>query len=223
MPIDRGIIDQQLRALGESPSWWEVREMRDVPAVLQADERILAVSRGKVARPRWVHRPWLVIVTDRRLLCLRSGSRSSWSQIEVGGSLIGRVTLRIGPFRGRVVVVGGGYTYRLLLPRADAYKISSALATIGPTPRDSMPSFRPTIMARRVIDHVLALPAAALQPTAPRQEPPPPARQRDPAMEEHVDALEGQIDQLRQQVDFLEQLLHQHHAAAGSVRKLPAD
>jgi hypothetical protein len=121
------------------------------------------------------------------------------------------------------VVIGGGYTYRLLLPRPDAYKVSSALATIGPTPRDSMPSFRPTIMARRVIDHVLALPAVVLQPTTPRQELPVPAKQADPAVEEHVEALEGQIDQLRQQVDFLEQLLHQHHAAAGSVRKLPAD
>jgi hypothetical protein len=222
MPIDRGVIDQQLRALGEDPSWWEQREMRDLPAVLQADERILGISRGKVARPRWMHRSWLVVVTDRRLLCLRSGSRSSWSQVEVSGSLIRRVTLRIGPFRGRVVVAGGGYTYRLLLPRADAYRISSALATIGPTPRDSMPSFRPTIMARRVIDHVLALPAAALRPTTPRVEPPAPPKP-DPAVQEHVDALEGQIDQLRQQVDFLEQLLHQHHAAAGSVRKLPGD
>jgi hypothetical protein len=77
-------------------------------------------------------------------------------------------------------------------------------------------------MARRVIDHVLALPAAALRPTTPRVEPPAPPKP-DPAVQEHVDALEGQIDQLRQQVDFLEQLLHQHHAAAGSGRKLPAD
>jgi hypothetical protein len=78
MPLDRGIIDQQLRALGESGSWWEQREMRDLPSILQADVRIVAIARGKLGRPRWVRRSWLFVTSDRRLICLRSGSRASW-------------------------------------------------------------------------------------------------------------------------------------------------
>ena len=55
MPVDRGAIDQQLRALGEASRWNE-RELRDLPAVLHADETILAISRGKLARLRWMRR-----------------------------------------------------------------------------------------------------------------------------------------------------------------------
>jgi hypothetical protein len=52
MGMDRGRIDQQLEALGEGSRWWDVRELRDLPAVLDADEEILAIARGKLARVR---------------------------------------------------------------------------------------------------------------------------------------------------------------------------
>jgi len=215
MPIDRGVIDQQLEALGESRGWWEEREMRDLPAVLHSDERILAIARGKIARLRWLRRSWLIVVTERRLLCLRSGNRQSWRQMEVNANQMTRVTLRIGPFRGRVVLVAGGHTYRLLVPRATGYKLLTALSSIGSPAREALSGLRPTLMVRRVIDHVLALPAVALNPDA-RAAPAPPKPQ-DSVVDERVQSLETELDELRQQVDFLEQLLRQHHAA-GAVK-----
>jgi hypothetical protein len=214
MPLDRGIIDQQLEALGEGSRWWNVRELRDLPAVLHADEQILAISRGKLGRPRWLRHNWLVVLTDRRLLCLRSSRSASWQQLEVPNNLVLRVSLRIGPFRGRVVVVTGGRTFRLLLPRTDAYRIQASLAGMVQPGKVLVSGFAPARMARQVIDHVLALPAIALDPHGGKADrtalPPPTADTR--ALERHVQVLEEQLHLLQQQVDFLEQLLQRSAA-----------
>jgi len=211
MPIDRGVIDQQLQDLGEGPRWWEQREMRDLPAVLQADERILAISRGKVARVRWFRRSWLIVVTGRRLLCLRSASRASWRQLEAGAGQIERVALRIGPFRGRVLVTAGGQKYRLLVPRKDGHKLVSALSSLAAPVRELQSRITPTLMFRRVIDHMLALPAVALDPGAAIE--PVTAPADGSVMDERVQSLEQEVEELRKQVDFLEQLLRRTHAA----------
>lgn len=211
MPIDRGTIDQQLRALGET-SRWDERELRDLPTVLHSDETILAISRGKIARLRWLRRSWLIVVTNERLLCLRSSGRS-WRQLEVSASQIARVALRIGVFRGRVIVLTTGSTYRLLVPRWDAYKLLTALSGLAQSGEQAISGFGPTRIARRVIDHVLAMPAAALDP-----QPSGPSTQRvlaDPARERRLDMLEEQVQQLQQQVDFLEQLLRERHLLTG--------
>ncbi|MGH7446291.1 MAG: PH domain-containing protein, partial [Longimicrobiales bacterium] len=110
MPIDRGIIDQQLQALGESSHWWDHRELRDLPAVLDAGEQILALARGKIARVRWLRRSWLIVVTDRRLLCQRSAGRTGWRQLEVSALQFTRVAIRVGVFHGRVLLTAGGQT-----------------------------------------------------------------------------------------------------------------
>jgi hypothetical protein len=212
MPIDRGIIDQQLQALGEGSRWWDHRELRDLPAVLDGDEHILAISRGKLARVRWLRRVWLIVVTNRRLLCLRSAGGTSWRQLEVSAALITRATLRIGPFHGRVVVLAGGHTYRLLVPRADAYKLSTALSSLSHAGKDTQSGFGPTLMIRRVFHHVLALPAAALNPEQPGRSPP--VRPDTTAIDQRLESLEEQVEELQRQVKFLEQLLEQRHLAS---------
>lgn len=216
MPLDRGIIDQQLHALHESSVWWEQRELRDLPAVLHPGERILAIARGKIARVRWLRRSWLIVVTDERLICMRS-RRDSWSQLEVAADQITRIALRVGPFRGRVLVGTGGHTYRLLVPRPASYKLLTALSTLGPRPGDAFAGFAPTRMVRRVMDHVLALPAAAFTPYGP---PPPPALPAPDtsALDDRFEALESEVQALRDQVEFLEQLLSERQAAGGSGR-----
>jgi hypothetical protein len=210
MPLDRGTIDQQLHALHESSVWWEQREMRDLPAVLHPHERILSIARGKIARVRWLRRSWLIVVTDERLLCLRA-RRTSWVQLEVDADQITRIALRVGPFRGRVLVAAGGHTYRLLVPRPAAYKLLTALSTLGPRPSDAFAGYAPTRMVRRVMDHVLALPAAALSPYAPPPAPPVPDTS---AIDARFEALESEVQQLREQVDFLEQLLRERPSSA---------
>jgi hypothetical protein len=210
MSIDRGSIEDQLQAIGEGTRWWDKREMRDLPDVLHPGERILAISRGKIARVRMLRRTWLIVVTDRRLLCLRSNSGTGWRQLEVGAAQLARVSLRVGPFRGRVrVQTGTDTTWRLLVPRPDAWKLESALAGLVSPGKHVPGGFGPVRMVHRVIEHVLALPAAALNPDEVRAiaAPPPDNTENDARLE----ALEAEIHELRQQVDFLENLLRQRH------------
>jgi hypothetical protein len=210
MPIDRGVIDQQLLELREGSHWWDEREFRDLPAVLHGDEHIIALSRGKLARLRWLRRTWLIVVTDRRVLCMRSSGRTGWRQLEVNAEQIERAALRIGPFRGRVLVVAGGQTYRILVPREDAYKLMTALSSLGTQAKDNYRGYGATRIVRRVMDHVLALPAAALDPSGPR-----PLRPVDnPVAEQRVQSLEEEMQELRQQVDFLEKLLRERQLTA---------
>lgn len=219
MAIGRGVIDQQLEELGEGMRWRDQRELRDLAAVLNADERLLAIARGKLARTR-LSRSWLIVVTNARLLCLRTTGRATWAQLEVPAGQIARVALRVGPFRARVRVVAGGHRYRLLVPRADAYKLMSALSSIAP--KTAGPGVRPARMVTRIVDHMLALPAVALgpAPAVPAAAPAPPAPRAPDAGANDADAteariqlLEEQVQQLQQQVDFLEQLLRERHAA----------
>jgi hypothetical protein len=218
MPLDRGILEQQLDALGEGTRWWDRRELRDLPAALHADERILAIALGKMNRPRWLRRPWLIVVTQNRLLCLQSGRRMSRRQLEVQGHQIARVSIRIGPFNGRVLVSIAGERYRMVVDRPDAYKIQAAISGIMPTREVTPPSTSPTAMIGRVIQHVLELPAVALQPNEKPATPalPPP---RDDAAELRLQLLDEQVQRLQQQVDFLEELLEQRHL----LRQTPDD
>lgn len=220
MPLDRGIIDQQLQELGEGTRWWDRRELRDLPAVLHADERILAISHGKVARIRWLRRSWLIVVTQQRLLCLRSHAQNGWKQLEVPARQVTRASLRIGPFHGRVMLLAAGRTYRLLVPRADAYRLQTTLSNLAVPGQAAMPGFAPTRMVHRVIDHVLALPAVALSPVEMRPaQPAQPAPDRL-ALDERLQHLEAEVQELREQVDFLEQLLRERQGSA-SREELP--
>lgn len=181
--------------------------------MLHANEHILAISRGKIARLRWLRRSWLIVVTEKRIICLRSANRTSWRQLEVDTAQISRVALRVGPFRGRVLVVAGGHNYRLLMPRTDAYKVFAAISSLESTAKAVDSDFAPVRMVRRMVEHVLALPAAAVSPYTPKPAskalaPPADAAESD----ERFQSLGEEMEELRQQVSFLEQLLHQRHA-----------
>jgi len=210
MPVDRGIIEQQLGALGEGPRWWEHREMRDLPSVLHPEERILAICRGRLGRLRPLRRSWLILVTDQRLLCLRSAGGSGWHQREMSGSRIERITLRVGPFRMRVLIAGRGERIRVFLPRDEAYTLSRALSNIAAPGREAAQGFGPALMLRRVLNHMLDLPAVALDPrAAPGRSLHSPPLPSTPEADERVHLLELEVEELREQVRFLEQLIEE--------------
>lgn len=207
MPLDRGIVDQQLQALGEGTGWWDRRELRDLPAILRADERILAIAYGKVGRIRLARRSWLIVATDARLLCLKSYGRS-WRQIEVDVDHVTRLAIRVGPFRGRLHVVAGGERLRLLTRKPKAYTLLNALNSVITPAHEQQRGFGPVRVVRRVMDHVLALPAVAFSPETPPPAPPQSTPKLLPS-DDYVQKLESEVEQLRQQVDFLEQLLQE--------------
>ena len=216
MAMDRGMLEKQLYALGESSSWWEQREMRDLPAVLQADEEIRAIARGAIGRVRVPLQTWLLVVTDQRLLCLRSG-RSSWRQLELGVHQITSVTLRMKLFAGRMLVRGPDRVYRFHLPHLDARKFSAALARVANCGQDTHSG--PTQMIRRVFNHVLALPNAVFSPAPPGRDVKAISAGSNEA-DQRVHMMEERIQELQQQVEFLEQLLRQRQAAINAEPEL---
>jgi len=209
MPLDRGTIEQQLHALGESPRWWDRRELRDLPGALNADETIKAIAVGKLFRPRLLRRPWLIVVTNSRLLCLCSGTRMSRRQIELLAGEITRVWSGMGVFRSRVVVLAGGEKYRLIVRRPDAFKLLAAISNLVQARPEPLHGAWPTAVAGRVVRHILALPTVALQPE-PEKPAAPPVQAVD---EDRLAMLEDQVQRLQQQVDFLENLLRRRYPA----------
>jgi PH (Pleckstrin Homology) domain-containing protein len=214
MPLDRGSIEQQLHALGESSRWWERRELRDLPSALHPDERILAIALGKPYRSGPRGRRWLIVVTSTRLLCMQPGRRGTHRQLDVQASQITGLAMRTRVFGARVIVTTLGEKYRLRVQRADAFKLLTALSNIVP-PRDTIDGRTPTVMIGRVIKHMLALPTVALNPEV---KPVANAPAFDPApLEQRLQILEDEVQRLQQQVDFLEELLQQRSLVGVAV------
>jgi hypothetical protein len=110
----------------------------------------------------------------------------------------------------------------VLLPRTDAYRLQATLAGMVQPGKAMVSGFRPARMARQVIDHVLALPAVALDPHGQKVPALPPPAADTKALEQHVQVLEDQLHLLQQQVDFLEQLLQRTAANRQHGGQLPA-
>ncbi|MGH7469220.1 MAG: hypothetical protein ACRENP_14790 [Longimicrobiales bacterium] len=206
MPLDRGIIEQQLAALGEPATWWERRELRDLPAVLHAEERIQAIALGKLHRARW-RREWLVVVTDERLVCLQTNKRMGRRQFDLHAGQVTDLSVRNGIRRAFVTVRAYGEVYRLRVRRTDAVKLSAAISKLVPTRERPLETrHSPGAMVGRVIQHMLALPSAAFD----EVKPPPPVQTVDNTpIEQRLQLLENEVQRLQQQVDFLEDLLQQ--------------
>jgi hypothetical protein len=209
--IDRGRIEQQLNAIGEGNRWWDVRELRDLPAVLREDEQILSIARGRLARLR---RSWLVVLTDQRVLCLRSFAGAGWRHIEIDLQHIERVALRTGPLNGRVLIATAAARHRILMARPDAFRLHANLSSSVAT--RAQLGYVGGHLVRRMFDHVLALPAVAFgTPELPTALPRP--RERDDELDQRVNTLEEQVQQLQQQVEFLEELLRERQLAANAT------
>ena len=115
---------------------------------------------------------------------------------------------------GAAPVTAGARDYRLLVPRPVAYKLSTALTGLARTGQERLTGFGPTRMVRRVIDHVLALPAAAFDPTTPQPTAVAATVHVDTKqIEQRCDMLEDQVQELQRQVEFLEQLLRERRIA----------
>ena len=97
-----------------------------------------------------------------------------------------------------------------------------SLSSIASPGQLAAAEFAPGRVVRRVMDHVLALPAAALHPGAPAPAPAPPDTS---AFDQRFQMLEDEVQELRRQVEFLEELLRERHEpalGAGQRNALPS-
>jgi hypothetical protein len=213
MAVDRGVIDTQLREIGAGDRWWEQREFRELPYILQPGERIQGLVVGRVLasrRPRLTPaRRWLIVATDQRLLCLRQ-ERFSRRQIEFGAGQILRLVhgSRIRSYQ--ISVETPGRRVRIRVPKVEAARFVAALAPLLPqthlAPLDPhveqfswIPGLR-TVAALPGVTRIVSS-VAMLSP------PDPVPREQIERLETAIAEMRGEIEELRQSVEFLEDLL----------------
>jgi len=218
MPIDRGSIDAQLRDIGEGDRWWEQREFRDLPYVLQPDERILALANGRVLlrrRPRLRSGPpWLVVITSQRLICLRQ-ERFARRQVEYAWDQVTGLDhrSRLRSYEIRVTTPTG--RVRVRIAPGDAFRFLGALAPLAPQgagprrPVDLEPlAWIPGIatVAELPVLRGIVSRVAILSP------PDYASRAQVERLEATVAQLQQEVGYLQQNVAFLEELLEQRAA-----------
>ena len=209
MPVDRGSIDGQLRDIGEGERWWEQREFRDLPHILNSDERIQGLVTGMLVarrRPRLMpNSPWLIVATDQRLLCLKQ-ERFGRKQVDVRGDQITGVRHRSRLRSYQITVETPQGKYRIRIAKTDAFRFIGALSPLVPRPAIhdvSAPALLPGISTITAVPGLPGLVSRIARLPAPDY-----ATRADLArLESTVDRLEGEVERLQQQVEFLENLL----------------
>lgn len=228
MPVDRGTLDAQLRDIGEGERWWEQREFRELPYVLNAGERIHGLALGKLLgarRPRL--RPssrWLLAVTDQRLLCLRH-ERFARKQVDIAWEQITRVHQSSGIRSYQITVWTPERRYRMRIPKEDALRFTGALEPLiprtsvqGPGPElEALAWFPGMTMLARIPPFGGLVSRVALL-SSPEYA----TREQVERLEATVERLQGDVERLQQQVEFFEDLL-QKRAAEALLGRAPGD
>jgi len=221
MPVDRGAIDAQLKEIGEGERWWEHREFRDLPYVLNPDERIQGLTSGRLRdrlRPRVLPRsPWLLVATNQRLICLKQ-ERFGRKQVELrAGQINGMLhASRLRSYQITLETAQG--RYRICIPKADAFRFIGALAPLMPTPAQLAAGAPPQLPHQAGIPGLLGLVSRTALP-APEY-----ATAADLArVDGAVERLEHEVERLRQQVEFMEKLLQDRGESVAYLPRSSAD
>jgi hypothetical protein len=226
MPIDRGAIDAQLKEIGEGERWWELREFRDLPYILHAEERMRGISRGKLLgrrRPRLKPAPWwLIVATDQRIICLKQ-ERFARKQIDIAPGQVIRVNQASRLRSVQITIQTAQRTYRIRIPKANAYAFAPAVAPFVPAvaPPPLHAALEPLSWLPG-INTVAALPGVAgiVSRVSMLSPPDQPNRSELQRIEATLDRLQSDVERLQQQVEFLEDLLERR--ADGTMVAPPA-
>lgn len=212
MSVDRGTIDEQLRAIREGDHWWEQREFRELAHVLYPDERIHGLIRGKLLgrlpRP-YLRRKWLIVATSHRILFVRHGPTGR-KLLEISPGMITRVYHSSGLRAYQITIVTTVQKFRIRIPKADAFRFVQALGAVIPSesvhrlsPGLEALSWVPGITTVASLPGVERMLSRATTLTAPDYVP----RTELQRLEDTVERLQNDLERLTEQVAFLEQLL----------------
>ena len=213
MPVDRGALDAQLRAIGEGERWWEHREFRELPYVLHENEGIQAITTGKLLgrrRPRLgPSSRWLFVATDERLLCLKH-ERFARKQVDIVWGQITRAHQGASVGSYQITISTQERRYRLRIPKDAAIRFTGAIAPFIPRPAgQGLPDELEALSWIPGITTVAAFPpfAGVLSKVAMLSPPTHVMKDQVERLEATVDRLQNDVERLQKQVAFLEDLL----------------
>lgn len=103
MAVDKKVVDEQIKALGDFDQWFTKKEMKYLPEIIDAGEQIKAMTSG-------VHEgnTWLIVATDRRLLFLDKGMIYGLKQMEMPLAQITTLSHKTGLMFGEIEIDTAG-------------------------------------------------------------------------------------------------------------------
>ncbi|MDX1674164.1 MAG: hypothetical protein R3314_05105 [Longimicrobiales bacterium] len=191
--------------------WSDREETHVVPEILRLAEEIVAVGSGTVVRTgRLAQSKWLVVLTDRRLLCIKGRSEESRKVIDMPVSQVREAEAK-GLIRKTLTLDTGYGALRISGMKKDvAAELVEAL-------RSLMEGFEDGVPARRVAPRAEpsnADPAEHAGPEEPTVDPPDSTAQELETLQRTVADLTGRVTELTERVAFLEELVRSNVALA---------
>jgi hypothetical protein len=138
MAVDRELVEQQLKALGDFHRFFTSKEIRYLPRVLAPGETIHGVTSGF-----YEARTWIIVVTDARLIFLDKGMFYGLKQVDLPLSQISSISHKTGFFFGEIsVTTSGGIRKIENVSKRDALKVASVISSLvhGEKPRAAQDS-----------------------------------------------------------------------------------
>jgi len=126
MAVDKKIVDEQIKKLGDFDQWFTKKEIRYLPEILDEDEEIKAMTSG-------VHEgnTWLIVVTTRRLLFLDKGMIYGLKQMEMPLAQITSVSHKTGLMFGEIEVdTAGGKKKIETISKKDVPKVAKIISDL---------------------------------------------------------------------------------------------
>ena len=126
MPVEKRVVDEQLRALGHFSRFFTRKEIKYLPEVLSEGETIRGFTSGACDE-----NTWLIVVTDRRLLFLDKGLIYGLKQMELPLHQISAISHETGLVFGEVHVSTAGGTKKInRVPKKDVLKIAQIMSDL---------------------------------------------------------------------------------------------
>ena len=126
MAVDKSVIDEQIKKLGDFDQWFTKKEIRYLPEVIDEGEEIRAMTSG-------LHEgtTWLIVVTNRRLLFLDKGFFYGLKQMEMPLAQITSVSHKTGLMFGEIEVdTAGGKKKIEQISKKDVPKVAAIISDL---------------------------------------------------------------------------------------------
>lgn len=180
-PVELPLLEEQPGGTHLLELWSDMDEAQALPELLRPDEGVVCVGSGTVVRSGRLAQPrWLIVLTDRRLLCIKGRVPAARRVIDMPVSAI-RSVQRKGLLRSTLTLDTGYGNLRLSgLKKNLALELSDGLQALIPAHRGLA---------------VAAIPRARL---------PDGAGAEAAALREALASVEAQVEELRARVTALE-------------------
>ncbi len=126
MAVDKRVVDEQIKNLGDFYQWFTKKEIKYLPEVLDEGEEIKAMTSG-------VHEgnTWLIVVTTRRVLFLDKGMIYGLKQMEMPLAQITSVSHKTGIMFGEIEIdTAGGKKKIETISKKDVTKVAAIISDL---------------------------------------------------------------------------------------------